>query len=603
MSYVALYRKFRPDTFDEVKGQDHIVTTLRNQVRNDRVGHAYLFCGTRGTGKTTMAKLLAKAVNCSNLKDGNPCCECESCKAISSGSALNVIEIDAASNSGVDNMRQIKDAVQYAPSDGKKLVYIIDEAHMLTREAHNALLKTLEEPPEYCLFILATTEENKIPITIKSRCQKYDFHRISVETIYNRLKDLTGRENVEADEEALGFIARAADGSMRDALSILDECIASCLGEKLTYEEVLNTVGAVDIEVYISLTEAIHQRNAENVLDLVNSAVWQGKDMVKYVDDYIWFMRNLLFIKLSPDSTSGMDLTAENIEYLRTMSKDYSREELTGYLNVLQDLSQSVRLSNIKRVTVEMSFIKMMHPETGKDFQALLKRVEMLEKKIGDGTVGSSQDKNAETGDGTDSAASEGANTAANNIAFEVKMTELEELINTKLDNAVRSLDRKLSVMKAGKAVVVSDEDISENIKNNIREKYEPAQYEEVIKFAADWKKYFNKLNPVSRRYLSEADIEAGKDFTSEGELAVINIYIPVNDTDGKSDLSYIYYLDKSNAKSEQNRMDLMDELSQVVGRKITVVFKEKKGKTEEVLSDDMAFLNRILFDDKQVKP
>ncbi len=429
MSYVALYRKFRPDTFDEVKGQDHIVTTLRNQVRNDRVGHAYLFCGTRGTGKTTMAKLLAKAVNCSNLKDGNPCCECESCRAIFTGSALNVIEIDAASNSGVDNMRQIKDAVQYAPSDGKKLVYIIDEAHMLTREAHNALLKTLEEPPEYCLFILATTEENKIPITIKSRCQKYDFHRISVETIYNRLKDLTGRENVEADEEALGFIARAADGSMRDALSILDECIASCLGEKLTYEEVLNTVGAVDIEVYISLTEAIHQRNAENVLDLVNSAVWQGKDMVKYVDDYIWFMRNLLFIKLSPDSTSGMDLTAENIDYLRTMSKDYSREELTGYLNVLQDLSQSVRLSNIKRVTVEMSFIKMMHPETGKDYQALLKRVEMLEKGIVGGISGSTGDKNAETGEGTDSAAAEGAKAAANNIAFEVKMTELEELM------------------------------------------------------------------------------------------------------------------------------------------------------------------------------
>ncbi len=593
MSYVALYRKFRPDIFDEVKGQDHIVTTLRNQVRNDRVGHAYLFSGTRGTGKTTMAKLLAKAVNCTDLRDGNPCCECDSCKAIASGNAMNVIEIDAASNSGVDNMRQIKDAVQYAPSDGRKLVYIIDEAHMLTREAHNALLKTLEEPPEYCLFILATTEENKIPITIKSRCQKYDFHRISVETIFNRLKDLISRENVEAEDEALGFIARAADGSMRDALSILDECIASCLGEVLTYDEVLKAVGAVDIEVYISLTEAVHKKEADKVLDLVNSAVWQGKDMVKYVDDYIWFMRNLLFIKLSPDSTAGMDLTSENIEYLRTMSGEYSREELTRYLNILQDLSQSVRLSNIKRVTVEMSFIKMLTPEADRDYESLLRRVEALEK-------GGTAAVSSEGGAAVDISSIK----SSVDTVLAVKTSELEELINTKVDTAVRTIDRKLAGMKNVQAAPVSDEEVSENVVKNIRDSYETAQYEEILRFASEWKKnYFTKLNPISQRYLNEADIEAGKDFTPNGELAVINIYIPKTDAEGGPDMAYLYYLDKSNEKSERHRSDLMDELSQIIGRNITIVFKEKKGHAEDAAPDEVAFLNRILFDDMQVKP
>ena len=576
MSYVALYRKFRPGTFDEVKGQDHIVTTLRNQVKNDRVGHAYLFCGTRGTGKTTMAKLLAKAVNCDNLKDGNPCCECESCKAITAGNAMNVIEIDAASNSGVDNMRQVKESVQYAPSQGKKLVYIIDEAHMLTKEAHNALLKTLEEPPEYCIFILATTEDGKIPITIKSRCQRYDFHRISVETIFNRLAELTEREKVQAEEEALSFIARAADGSMRDALSILDECIASAAGSILTYEEVLKAVGAVDIEVYISLTEAIKAGNAGNVLELVNSAIWQGKDMVKYVDDFIWFMRNLLFLKLSPDSTSGMDLTKENIEYLKTMSQDYSREELTRYLNILEELSQAVRQSSIKRVTVEMSLIKMMYPETDRDYDAIVSRLDALEK-------------------GRDSAGT---------AAVDVRAAELEEIVNSKIDSAVRRMEEKVKNLKVPVAVSdKSDEEISDEIVHYIREQYEPAQYDEVMKFAAEWQnKYFNKLNQISKRYLKDADVEAGKEFTADGELAVINIYIPAKDSMGMPDMAHLYYMEKSNEKSEQNRSDLMDEISQIVGRNITIRFLEKKGQGTENYQEGMAFLNRILFDDKVVK-
>ena len=250
MSYTALYRKFRPGEFDEVKGQDHIVTTLKNEIRTDRIGHAYLFCGTRGTGKTTVAKILAKAVNCEHPVDGSPCGECEMCKKISSQTSMNVIEMDAASNNSVDDIREIIDEVQYSPAEGKYKVYIIDEVHMLSAAAFNALLKTLEEPPAYVIFILATTEAHKIPITILSRCQRYDFKRISIDTIADRLKDLMQREQIEVEEKALRYIAKVADGSMRDALSLLDQCIAFYLGEKLTYDKAIEVLGAVDTAVY-----------------------------------------------------------------------------------------------------------------------------------------------------------------------------------------------------------------------------------------------------------------------------------------------------------------------------------------------------------------
>ena len=242
MSYQALYRKFRPQEFDDVKGQDHIVTTLKNQIKADRIGHAYLFCGTRGTGKTTIAKIFAKAVNCEHPVDGSPCGECPTCRAIAAGNSMNVIEIDAASNNGVDNIRQIREEVEYRPTEGKYKVYIIDEVHMLSIGAFNALLKTLEEPPAYVIFILATTEAHKIPITILSRCQRYDFRRISIDTITARLRELMDAEQVTVEDRALRYIAKAGDGSMREALSLLDQCIAFYLGQELTYDKVLDTL-------------------------------------------------------------------------------------------------------------------------------------------------------------------------------------------------------------------------------------------------------------------------------------------------------------------------------------------------------------------------
>ena len=253
MGYVALYRKFRPSVFEDVKGQDHIVTTLKNQIKSDRVGHAYLFCGTRGTGKTSVAKILAKAVNCEHPVDGSPCGECEMCKEIQAGNSMNVIEIDAASNNGVDNVREIIDEVSYSPTKGKKKVYIIDEVHMLSTGAFNALLKTLEEPPSYVLFILATTEVQKIPITILSRCQRYDFHRINIDNIEARLRQVVDSEGITVEDRALRYIAKAADGSMRDSLSLLDQCVAFNYGQELTYDKVLNVLGAVDTDVFSRL--------------------------------------------------------------------------------------------------------------------------------------------------------------------------------------------------------------------------------------------------------------------------------------------------------------------------------------------------------------
>ena len=230
MSYMAMYRKFRPQRFSEIQGQDHVVTALRNQIRSNRIGHAYLFCGTRGTGKTTAAKILAKAVNCKHPVDGEPCGKCESCLGIQKGVLTSVVEIDAASNNGVDNIREIKEQVKYSPQDGKYRVFIIDEVHMLSVGAFNALLKTLEEPPSYVIFILATTEVHKIPTTILSRCQRYDFHRITVAAISSQLKNLSKQEGIEIEDKALHYIAKQADGSMRDALSLLDQCVAFYLG-------------------------------------------------------------------------------------------------------------------------------------------------------------------------------------------------------------------------------------------------------------------------------------------------------------------------------------------------------------------------------------
>lgn len=387
MGYTALYRKFRPQEFEDVKGQEHIVTTLKNQIKADRIGHAYLFCGTRGTGKTTIAKILARAVNCEHPVDGSPCNTCKTCRAINEGTSMNVIEIDAASNNGVDNIREIREEVAYRPTTGKYKVYIIDEVHMLSTGAFNALLKTLEEPPSYVIFILATTEAHKIPITILSRCQRYDFRRITADTIAARLQELMDKEGNDVEEKAIRYIAKAADGSMRDALSLLDQCIAFYLGEKLTYEKVLENLGAVDTQVFSRMLRQILRQDTAGTIKTLDEIIIQGRELGQFVTDFIWYLRNLLLISTSEHPEDAVDASAENLERMKEESSMVDAETLMRYIRIFSELSNQIKYASQKRVLVEIALIKLCQPVMEMNLDSLYDRVRVLEEKLKNGVT------------------------------------------------------------------------------------------------------------------------------------------------------------------------------------------------------------------------
>lgn len=382
MSYTALYRKWRPTSFEEVRGQDHIVKTLKNQINSGRIGHAYLFCGTRGTGKTSIAKIFARAVNCEHPVDGSPCGECSMCRQIAEGASLNVVEIDAASNNGVENIRDIREQVQYPPTDGRYRVYIIDEVHMLSIGAFNALLKTLEEPPSYVIFILATTEVHKIPITILSRCQRYDFKRISIDTIAGRLAELTQAEQIDVDDRALRYVARAADGSMRDALSLLDQCVAFHFGEKLTYDNVLEVLGAVDNRVFSKLFQAVLASDTKACIREIEEMITQGRDLSQLVNDFVWYMRNLLIAKTTDEPGDMLDMSEENLAVLKEEAAGVDTETLMRYIRIFSELSGQLRYASQKRILVEIAFIKLTTPSMEQNLDSILQRITLLEQKM-----------------------------------------------------------------------------------------------------------------------------------------------------------------------------------------------------------------------------
>ncbi len=387
MSYTALYRKWRPTAFADVKGQDHIVQTLKNQITTQRIGHAYLFCGTRGTGKTSIAKIFARAVNCEHPVDGSPCNQCATCQAILAGRSMSVMEIDAASNNKVEDVHGILDQVQYPPTDARYRVYIIDEVHMLTTNAFNALLKTLEEPPSYVIFILATTEVQKIPITVLSRCQRYDFKRISLDTLTARLKELTEAEKIQAEDRALRYIAKAADGSMRDALSLLDQCVAFHYGTLLTYDNVLEVLGAVDTSVFSELLRAVVEKRTADCIRMLEAIVVQGRELGQFVTDFIWYLRNLLILKSTDDGEDMLEMSEENLRQLKEETGLIDEETLTRYIRIFSELSNQLRYASQKRVLIEVALIKLTKPQMERNLDSILERLNELERRLDEGAA------------------------------------------------------------------------------------------------------------------------------------------------------------------------------------------------------------------------
>lgn len=382
----ALYRVYRPKTFEDVVGQEHIVKTLKNQIKNNNIGHAYLFSGTRGTGKTSTAKIFARAVNCLNSIDEEPCNQCEICVDTLNDNIMDIVEIDAASNNSVDDIRELRESVKYTPSKAKYKVYIIDEVHMLSQGAFNALLKTLEEPPSYVIFILATTEPHKIPATILSRCQRFDFKRVSSKDIANRMAYICEKENIQAEEKALNLIARNSQGALRDALSILDQCM-SFGNEKIEYNDVIELLGTVNIDELFELSQSIIDENTKKSLQILNEFIIWGKDIRNLINDLIDHFRNLMVCKVSKDLDDIISLPEEIIERLQEQSKTININDLIRILNILSETQDSMKSSSNTRILAEVTMMKIAQPMFDESKEALIKRIENLEQIIESGNI------------------------------------------------------------------------------------------------------------------------------------------------------------------------------------------------------------------------
>ncbi|HHW01835.1 MAG TPA: DNA polymerase III subunit gamma/tau [Thermoanaerobacterales bacterium] len=380
MSYIALYRKYRPRDFDEIVGQDAIVTTLKNQIKSEKVGHAYLFCGMRGTGKTSTARVFAKALNCEKGPTVNPCNECASCRAINGGSMVDVIEMDAASNRGIDDIRDLREKVNFPPSEGRYKVYIIDEVHMLTTEAFNALLKTLEEPPRHVVFILATTEPNKLPPTILSRCMRFDFRRVSTRELVKRMKEVAADVGVEAEDMALAQLARSSQGSVRDALSLLDRAVAFG-GNKLLYGDVLDLLGAVSREVLYEVSGAVLQKDGGRMLGIVDDMATRGKDLFRFVDDLMEHYRNILLVAIGADRQL-IDVVDEEYPELQKLAGNYSQEKILSIIDILKDASNDMKWSSQPRIVLESAMVKLTLPELWENSQGYISRIQDLEQQM-----------------------------------------------------------------------------------------------------------------------------------------------------------------------------------------------------------------------------
>lgn len=378
--YQVLYRKYRPKTFSDVVGQEHITTTLAREVESGKLSHAFLFTGSRGTGKTTCAKILSKAINCLNPKDGNPCGECEICRGIESGAILDVVEIDAASNNGVDNIREIRDEASFAPVNCKYRVYIIDEVHMLSIGAFNALLKTLEEPPAHVKFILATTEVHKLPVTILSRCQRFDFKRVNAQAMISRMKFIATQEDFVLEDDAATLIARISDGGMRDALSTLDRCVVR---EKNVTAQLVSTVAGITGKDHLfALADAANSSDTAKCVDIINTLHGDSFDMERLCDDLIAHFRNLMISKTVKNCENVLVCTTAEIENYKKQSEKYTLEAILYAIDLLQTSLANMKMGVNRRIEMEMAAIKLSSPKADSDSKALLKRIAALELKL-----------------------------------------------------------------------------------------------------------------------------------------------------------------------------------------------------------------------------
>ena len=437
MGYTALYREWRPRIFEDVVGQEHITTTLKNEILNDRIAHAYLFCGTRGTGKTSTAKVMAKALNCLELHNGEPCNKCAMCTKINEGLAIDVTELDAASNNGIDKIRDIIDDTKYPPQEAKYKIYIMDEVHMLSVGAVNAFLKTLEEPPKNVIFILATADPQKLPITILSRCQRFDFKRINQKEITNRLKRIAESQNITYQQKSLELIARVCDGAMRDALSKLDQAIA--MGEKqINYEDLVNILGLVTNEYLFDITYAIVDRSIEKCMVIIDKLVYSGKDMQLFIKDLIAHFRNLLMVKVTNNPEEVLDMSLENISMIKEQGHKIRVEEIMRAIRILQDAEMNSKASKQSRLYLELAIIKMCKIEYDTSNEVILSRINKLEESLKSGKMqmiqGEAKDENVNS-----------TNTRIENTAMQVNQIKKTITKGNVQDSNIENFQRNTS--------------------------------------------------------------------------------------------------------------------------------------------------------------
>ena len=562
--YLALYRKYRPNDFDDVRGRDAIVRTLRNQIISDRIGHSYLFCGTRGTGKTTIARIFARAVNCENQRDGNPCGECPTCRAIAAEANLNVTELDAASNNSVDDIRNIVEQVEYSPTQGRFRVFIIDEVHMLSNAAFNALLKTLEEPPSYVIFILATTEPNKLPVTILSRCQRYDFGRLSSEIIEGRLREVAEMEDLQVEEKAFRYIASAADGSMRDGLSLLDQCNAfNYGGGELTYERTLEILGAVDTRVFSQLYRGIHEGKVRDALAVLDEILLQGRELMQFVTDFTWYLRNLMLLKASEETARSLDISADYLRMMIEEARMSDMEEIMRCISLFSALPDLIRYSPNRRILTEMTIIRACRSamDEGAEGGGILplenikNRIREMEQQLYhnetaiDALMKGGATAGGFGGDFSDSADFPGGTTAGYGAGG--------------TGGAGPSAHARQS--SSGTAGDQGESGTGTSV--GVRQELPPALPEEIKKLAENWSKYASETPPGSRRLaLSQARLSLG----DHGQLLIVfakeygNPYIYQRKDDDEL----------SRARVDNDRRELQGFLQRKVGKALEIEYR-----------------------------